>query len=430
MSGRLRLDLAALKQVIAEWPPHRLPALSLRLAWKRKARKDQIAPAGNWRVWFVMAGRGWGKTLTGAVDMATYALDNPKSRLAVIAPTHADARNVCVEGESGLLGVLPHSFVRRWRRSAGDLILKNGSLIRCFSADRPDRLRGPQHHRVWCDELGAWPNRHAFDQLWFGLRLGRDPRVVVTTTPRNTEVIRELVAKAGGDVHLTHGRTMDNVEHLAPQVLKQLKDRYEGTRLGRQELDAELLDDTFGALWKREVIDANRAPCAPNLSRVVVAIDPAMSSGENSDETGIIAAGLGVDGLIYVLSDWSCRASPDGWAQRAILLYEDLSANMIIAEINAGGEMVERILRQKSPHVVFKAVHALRHKAERALPVAALYEQGRVRHVGTFGRLENQMCRFTPSGFDEGSPDRVDALVWAVTELSDTRRGEPRVKTL
>jgi phage terminase large subunit-like protein len=411
-------------------PQPSLAAFLARLKWLTEARPNQLTPQGDWRVWLVLAGRGWGKTRTGAEDVASFALENPNVRIGVIAPTYADARDVCVEGESGLLRVLPPSCVVAWNRSFGDIRLYNGSRIKLFSADQPERLRGPQFHRVWCDELGAWPGRGAFDQLWFGLRLGRDPRVVVTTTPRNTEVIRELLSRKYRDVHLTHGKTADNVAHLAPRVMEQLMDRYAGTRLGRQELDAELLEDTQGALWQRKQIDGCRVQTVPELRRVVVAIDPAMSSNETSDETGIVAAGRGVDGFVYVLADWSCRGKPDEWAQRAILLYQEMRAHMIVAEVNAGGDMVERILRQMAPHILFKPVRALRNKAVRALPVAALYEQGRVKHVGSLSQLEDQMCRFAPAGMGSESPDRVDALVWAVSELSEVPRGEPRVRVL
>ena len=377
-----------------------------------------------------MAGRGWGKTRTGAEDLAHYALWNPNVRLAVIAPTYADARDTCVEGESGLLRAIPHDCIEKWNRSMGEIWLINGSRIKLFSADRPERLRGPQHHRVWCDELGAWPDREAFDQLWFGLRLGHDPRVVVTTTPRNTDMLRELFKRKTDDVYLTKGRTSDNADNLSPHVLKQLTDRYAGTRLGRQELDAELLLDTEGALWSREQLDKLRVKSVPELTRTIIAIDPAMSCTANSDETGIVAAARGSDGKLYVLSDWSGRFAPDAWAERAIMLYNDMRAQMIVAEVNAGGELVERILRQKAPQVLFKPVRALRNKVERALPIAALYEQGRVHHVGSLALLEDQMCRFTSENKSSESPDRVDALVWALTELSETSRGEPRIRTI
>lgn len=377
----------------------------------------------------MLAGRGWGKTRCGAEDIANYALWHDNARVAVIAPTYADARDTCVEGESGLLKAIPQGCIEKWNRSMGELWLFNGSRIKLFSADQPERLRGPQHHRVWCDELGCWPNSEAFDQMWFGLRLGPAPRVIITTTPRNIPVIRDLFKRKTADLHLTKGRTVDNAEHLSPRVLEALTDRYAGTRLGRQELDAELLEDTEGAMWNRDLIDKNRVQSVPELKRVVVAIDPALSHGADADETGMIAAARGADGLLYVLSDWSGRYAPDAWAERAVMLYQDMRAQMIVAEVNAGGELVERMLRQIAPHILFKPVRALRGKAERAMPIAALYEQGRVRHVGSLALLEDQMCRFTGNNGAQ-SPDRVDALVWALTELSETARGEPRIRML
>ena len=389
-----------------------------------------MTPKGNWRIWLVMAGRGWGKTRTGAEDLASYVMWNENVRAAIIAPTYADARDTCVEGESGILRALPPTFVEKWNRSMGEIWLVNGSRIKLFSADEPERLRGPQHHRVWCDELGAWDGRDAFDQMMFGLRLGDNPRVVVTTTPRNTDMLRELFKRKDADVHLTKGRTIENADNLSPHVLRQLTERYGGTRLGRQELDAELLQDTEDALWKREEIDALRVQSVPELRRLIVAIDPAMSHNASSDETGIVAAARGVDGLLYVLADWSGRYAPDAWAERAIMLYNDMRAQMIVGEVNAGGELVERLLRQKAPQVLFKPVRAMRNKVDRALPIAALYEQKRVRHVGNLGLLEDQMCKFTAHGKQDGSPDRVDALVWALTELSEVSRGEPRIRML
>lgn len=243
-------------------------------------------------------------------------------------------------------------------------------------------------------------------------------------------MIKDLFKRQNEDVLLTKGRTFDNAENISPNVMKQLLYRYGGTRLGRQELHAEILEDTEGALWNRDQLDALRAQSVPEFTRLVVAIDPAMSHGEDSDETGIIAAARGADGMLYVLSDWSGRYAPDAWAERAIMLYNDMRAQMIVAEVNAGGELVEKILRQKAPQILFKPVRALRNKVERALPIAALYEQKRVRHVGALPRLEDQMCRFTADNKMGKSPDRVDALVWALTELSEVSRGEPRIRAL
>lgn len=413
---------------MTQLPRTNLAALIARAKWINTARAAQLTPDGAWRIWLILAGRGWGKTRTGAEDIAFYALWNLNVRIAVIAPTFSDARDVCVEGESGLLNILPKSCVKAWHRSTGDLTLYNGSRIKLYSADQPERLRGPQHHRVWCDELGAWPTRGAFDQMWFGLRLGDDPRVVVTTTPRATDLVRELLARTDKDVHLTHGTTSENKAHLSQAVLTHLEDRYAGTRLGRQELEAELLEDTEGALWSHDMLTGIYVQDVPKYVRVVVAVDPALSNNATSDETGIIAVALGIDGFAYVLADWSCRASPEQWARSVVSLSEHVDADYIIGEINAGGALVEQLLKQVNPDVYFKAVRAFRGKMERAMPVAALYEQGRVKHVGRFRELEEQMLRFTPFAIGKKSPDRVDALVWGIMSLLSGGKCEPRVR--
>ncbi len=353
---------------------------------------------------------------------------NDGVRVAVVAATAADARDVCVEGESGLLACIPHAYIEGWNRSLGELILVNGSRFKLFSAEEPSRLRGPQHHRAWCDEVAAWQYPETWDQLMFGLRLGDDPRVIATTTPRPTALIRGLIARMGADVKITQGRTLDNSANLAKAALDNLLLRYAGTRLGRQELDAELLEDTPGALWRRADIDSTRIPEAPAMLRIVVAIDPAVSTSEGSDETGIVACGKGQDGRWYVLADRSGRYSPDAWAREAVALYRNLNADRIVAEVNNGGDMVENTLRNTDNSVPYKAVHATKGKAVRAEPVAALYEQKRVSHVGSFPILEDQMCLFT-TDYDRAkmkySPDRLDAMVWAMTDLAiEARPGE------
>jgi phage terminase large subunit-like protein len=332
----------------------------------------------------------------------------------VVAATSAAARDVCVEGESGLLGIIPNPLIDVWNRSLGELVLKNGSRFKLFSADEPDRLRGYQHHRAWCDELAAWRYPDAWDQLLLGLRLGQDPRVIIATTPKPVAIIRNLVAREG--VYVTRGSTFENAANLAPAALAQFRERYEGTRMGRQELSGELLDDIEGALWQRNQIDNLRIKEAPEMSRVVVAIDPATTSGEDSDETGIVVAGRGVDGFGYVLADRTCRLSPDGWARRATAAFDQFSADRIIAEVNNGGDMVERVIRTVGGLYPYRAVRATRGKTTRAEPIAALYEQNKIKHVGSFPELEDQMVMYTPDGYD-GSPDRVDALVWALSEL-------------
>jgi predicted phage terminase large subunit-like protein len=346
--------------------------------------------------------------------MAHYALTHDTARIGVVAPTSAAARDVCVEGESGLLGVIPSPLIQDWNRSLGEMVLTNGSLFKLFSADEPDRLRGYQHHRAWCDELASWRYPDAWDQLLLGLRLGSDPRVVVTTTPRPVALVRSLLANP--NVVVTRGSTFENRANLAPAALAQFRDRYEGTRIGRQELYAELLDDVPGALWQRQQLDNLRLKEAPEMQRIVVAIDPAVTSGEDSDETGIVVAGRGVDGRGYVLADRTCRLSPDGWARRATQAYDEFEADRIIAEVNNGGDLVERVIRTMGSGYAYRAVRASRGKLTRAEPIAALYEQSKIKHVGGFPELEDQMCSYTPDGYD-GSPDRVDALVWALTEL-------------
>jgi predicted phage terminase large subunit-like protein len=335
----------------------------------------------------------------------------------VIAPTYADARDTCVEGDSGLRAIIPPACIEAWNRSLGELILVNESRFKLFAAEEPERLRGPQHHRAWCDELGAWRYAETWDQMLFGLRLGLNPQAVVTTTPRPNPLMLQLVKTAG--TVITRGSTFDNAEHLAPAALAQLRERYEGTRLGRQELEAELLTDVPGAMWTRAMIDAARVKDMPEMSRVVVAIDPSGTSGnDEGDDVGIIVAGRGVDGRAYVIADETCRLSPDGWARRAITAYHRHKADRIVAERNFGGAMVESVIRAADRSVAYKEVTASRGKAVRAEPVSALYEQGRVSHVGSLDKLEDQMVLMTAGGYaGEGSPDRVDALVWALTEV-------------
>ena len=323
-----------------------------------------------------------------------------------------------VEGESGLLSIGPRKERPEYEPSLHRLTWKNGAVATLFSADEPNRLRGPQHDLAWCDELAAWRYPQAWDMLMFGLRLGADPRCVVTTTPRPIKLIRELLADP--KVAVTRGRTADNADHLAPAFLDQIVRRYDGTRLGRQELDGELLDDMPGALWTHGLIDAARVATHPDLIRIVVAIDPAASSSETADETGIIVAGRDAAGHGYVLADASNRYAPAEWAKAAVIACRTHHADRIVAEVNNGGEMVEAMLRMTDPNVPFAAVHAAHGKVARAEPVAALYEQGRVHHIGAFASLEDQMCAFS-ADFDREragySPDRVDALVWALTEL-------------
>jgi phage terminase large subunit-like protein len=390
--------------------------LERRVRWvNEEARVEQLTPEGDWLVWLLLAGRGFGKTRTAAEDAAGYGLDNPGSRIAVVAETFSDGRDVCMEGESGLLACLPESMLKLWNRSLGELVLSNGTIYKLFSGDKPDGLRGYQFHRAWVDELAKFRYyRETWTQLMLGLRLGTNPQAVVTTTPRPISLLKELRKRE--NTFVTTGSTFDNAANLAAPFLQEIRDRYEGTRTGRQELYAEILDDVPGALWTRVMLEDAWVTEAPQMQRVVVAIDPAVTSGEDADETGIVVAGKGVDGFGYVLADRTCRLSPDGWAKRAVLAAEEFQADRIVAEVNNGGDLVERVIRTTDPTASYKKVHASRGKRVRAEPIAALYEQGKVSHVGGFAELEDQMVSFVPEGMD-GSPDRVDALVWALTEL-------------
>ena len=310
-----------------------------------------------------------------------------------------------------------YQAIKTYNRSIGEITLTNGSKIKLFSAEEPDRLRGPQHHGAWLDELAAWDKPDAYDQLQFGLRLGEHPQVVITTTPRPTKIIKELVSRE--TTHITRGSTFENSDNLSQSALVEMQTRYAGTRLGRQELFGEILDDNPGALWNRAQIEATRVQSEPlAFTRVVVGIDPAVTSGEESDSTGIVTAGMTADGHYYILADDTLKASPDAWARKAINAFELHKADRIIAETNNGGDLVVHLLQQVNPNVPVKKVTATRGKAVRAEPIAALYEQGRVHHVGYFADLETEMCEWEP-GISSKSPDRMDALVWALTELSE-----------
>jgi phage terminase large subunit-like protein len=342
----------------------------------------------------LLAGRGFGKTRTGAEYVRAMVGMRRVRRVALVAPTAADARAVMVEGESGLLSIGPPDDRPDYEPSKHLLTWPNGAIATTFSADEPDRLRGPQHDLAWCDELAAWRYPQAWDMLMFGLRLGTDPRVVVTTTPRPTKLIKALIADP--KVVVTRGSTAENRKNLAPAFLDQIVRRYEGTRLGRQELEAEILEDVPGALWSHAIIDATRVAIAPQLTRIVVAIDPAAGSGEHSDETGIVVAGKNADGHGYVLADLSGRYTPTEWARAAIAAYRAHSADRIVAEINNGGEMVVEILRQSDPNLPVRAVPATRGKFLRAESVATAYERGIVHHIGYFEKLEDLLCTLTP----------------------------------
>lgn len=398
----------------------------------------QVPPPQPWKVWALIAGRGAGKTDAGAHYVNDHAngpacLPGPiPHRMAIIAPTLPDAQQTCVLGDSGILRANQGVRYSPGSMKTADLAWPNGSQARLFGAhgpDDPNRLRGPQHCLVWADELAAWRMLDdAWDMMEFGLRLGPNPRVVATTTPRPRSLIRKLLADPTTVV--TRASTRDNPS-LPEDRRIALYARYAGTRLGRQELDAEVIEDADGALWRRAMIpygkpqnrmDTRTREVMWDLARVVVAIDPAVTSGEDSDETGIVGAGIGADGRGYVLADASCRMAPADWASRAINLYRDLRADRIVAEANNGGDLVSTVIHTIDPNVPVTLVHAARGKRTRAEPVSALYEQGRVSHVEPFPELEDQMCSYTGMP-GEDSPDRMDALVWALTEVMGVTTG-------
>ena len=390
----------------------------LRLKWINMARPKQLTPHGDWSIWLILAGRGWGKTLTGAQDMAWFGLSNPESRIAIIAPTFADGRDTCVEGESGLLSILNDETIANYNRSLGEVVLHNGSRFKTFSADSPERLRGPQHHRAWCDELGSWKYTETWDQLMFGLRLGQNPKVVITTTPKPIPIIKELAKRK--DVHVTSGSTFENEKNLADSAVIALRERYAGTRLGRQELFAEILEDVEGSLWSRDMLQSAMLKFnekLPDFKRVVVAVDPAVTANKDSNETGIVICATDHKGQYYVLNDISGVYTPDTWAKKTVEAYESYKADKVIAEVNNGGDLVQKVVKTVDPNVNYKAVRATRGKFVRAEPIAALYEQKRVKHINRFSLLEDQLCTYNPE-ISSISPDRLDALVWGLTELS------------
>lgn len=400
----------------------------LRWDWRFWARPNQRMPEGNWLVWLILAGRGFGKTRVASEVVRQWACgDTPLAkgkfgRMALVAETAADARDVMVEGQSGILSVHPPDFRPLYEPSKRRLTWPNGAIAYTYNATEPDQLRGPQHDAAACDELAKWRYaRETWDMLQFGMRLGDRPQQIITTTPRPIPLLKELMNTA--DTIVTRGSTMDNRANLPKSFLDKVVGRYKGTRLGRQELNAEILDDNPNALWTRDKLEAVRTANIPAMQRVVVAIDPSGTRGdsETAADVGIVVAGKGVDGLAYILADRTVNLSPAQWGRVAVKAYVDFQADRIVAERNFGGAMVEHVIRTVDSKVSYKEVVASRGKWLRAEPVAALYEQNRVRHVGDLSELEDEMCSFGPDGLsgedDRKSPNRLDAMVWAITEL-------------
>ena len=392
-------------------------AYALLYDWELWGRPEQLTPPGNWQTWLILAGRGYGKTRTGAEGVRQWIKRYPIVNL--IAATADDARDIMIEGESGILAICPNDERPDYKVSKRQLIWPNGAKSLIFTADEPERLRGKQHMKLWMDELASWRYTESYDQAMFGLRLGDNPQTIVTTTPRPTPLIKKLARDP--NTFLTKGSTYDNRANLAATFYSHIIKTYENTRLGRQELNAEILEDNPNALWNQAQIDNLRVQKAPTtLIRIVVGVDPSVSDSETSNETGIIVAGLGSDQHGYVLDDASLNSTVNGWAKKVVEAYKKSNCDRVIGEVNNGGDLVEAVIRNEDKNISYKKVHASRGKAKRAEPISALYEQGRIHHVGCFPKLEDQMCGFDPINPDESeSPDRMDALVWAFSELFD-----------
>ncbi len=380
--------------------------------WRVWAREKQIPPPGDWYVWLLLAGRGYGKTRTGVGLMQEWAMERQRW-MAWVAKTPADARDYMVEGPGGVLRNTRPCDRPEYEPSKRRLTWPNGTVATIYSSEEPDQLRGFSGDKAWLDEFAKYANaREVWDNLQFGMReAGGKPQVFISSTPRPLKILQEII-KMDGCVKTT-GSSYENKANLSPDWFTRILAPYEGTRLGRQEIHAEILTDIPGALWKRDWI---QHISAPEMSRVVVAIDPAVTSKSTSDEVGIVAAGIGVDGRYYVLADRSGRMSPDKWGNRAINLYSEINADRVVAEVNNGGDLVETVLRTIDRNIPYTAVRASRGKVTRAEPIAALYEQGKVSHVGDFTEMEDQLTEYVTG---DKSPDRLDALVWAITALKD-----------
>ncbi len=410
--------------------------------WTWNARPEQLAPpshAGddNWRIWLIMAGRGFGKTRAGAEWVRSIAQNDPDARIALIGANHHETRSIMVTGESGLLSIGPDDQKPLYESSLRRLTYANGAEVFCYSAGEAEALRGPQHSHAWCDELAKWrmpsggpQSGDIWDNLWMGMRLGEHPQCLVTTTPRPVPLLKQIMTEQ--DVTITKGSTHDNMSNLPTQFITSVEQYYGGTALGRQELDGELIEDIEGALWSRSMIEKLRCETVSTdaFVRIIVAVDPPIST--HGDACGIIAAGLHADGKAYILGDHSIeKASPEAWAQKVADAVSIWSADKIIAEANQGGAMVKSVLQAANVDASIALVHASRGKVARAEPVAALYEAGRVCHAGIFPKLEDQLCALMVGGEYIGpgrSPDRADALVWALTALLLTQQMMPKIR--
>ncbi|MCT4492861.1 DNA-packaging protein [Bosea minatitlanensis] len=429
LAERVRL----LKRLAETAPPDWIEVIKAQ--WTIWARPDQLPPSPWKPVWLVLGGRGAGKTRTGAEWVKGMALGHPPfagrrtDRIALVGETQGQVRDVMIEGVSGLLSI--HTRWERpvWQPSLRRLQWPNGAIAQVFSAEDPEGLRGPQFGAAWCDELAKWPNlQECWDMLQFGLRLGELPRQVITTTPRPVPLLKRLLVEP--HIAVSRARTQDNRYNLAAEFVRAVTETYGGTRLGRQELDGEIVEESPDALWTRAMLEAVRERQHPPLARIAVAVDPPATSSQRADRCGLVVAGIDEAGLGHVLEDATMAgARPQEWAEKAVALYRRHEADALVVEVNQGGEMVESVIREVDAGVPVVSVRATRGKYLRAEPVAALYAQGRVRHAGAFPELEDEICSFGPGGLEGGrSPDRLDALVWALTHLMLAPRGRPRVR--
>ena len=442
MPNWLRLPPKTREAVLAALLAEDRHAIGLFHDWQFNARDDQLPPLHTasgkaWRTWLLLGGRGSGKTRAGAEWVRAIALglwpgEPAARRIALVGPTQSHVRAVMVEGVSGLLAVHPPAERPHLEISKGQLVWPSGAIAQFFSAEDPEGLRGPQFDAAWCDELGRWSRgQKAWDMLQFGLRLGTLPRAAVTTTPRATPLLKRIIADEA--TAITRARTVDNATNLAPAFIAEVTRIYAGTALGKQELDGEVVTERPDSLWQRKwMVEARIARPPEEMRRIVVAVDPPVTATENADTCGIVVAGLGPDNRAYVLADRSLQGrDPATWARAVIAAFRDFQADRIVAEANQGGDLVVNVIRQVDANAPVKKVHASRGKFARAEPISALYAEGRIVHVGEFPALENQMCDFGPEGLSEGrSPDRVDALVWAITELMLTTTRDPVIRRL
>lgn len=427
--------------ILADWPDEAIQHILH--DWEIWARDDQLPPrcvdhSGTaWRTWLILGGRGAGKTRAGAEWVRAQALGKtpfakvPARRIALVGETLHDVRSIMVEGVSGLLAVHPRHERPIFEPSKAQLIWPNGTIAQIYSATCPDGLRGPQFDAAWCDEIAKWPNAdEVWDMLQFALRLGETPRVVATTTPRPVPILQRLMKLE--TTITSRSRTADNASNLASAFIEEMQRRYARSQLGRQELDGELIEMLSGGLWRSDWFDQSRVKAPPEQKRIVVAVDPPVTSTASSDACGIVVAGVGIDARCYVLADRTVQGrAPLTWARAAIAAYQDFAADRIVAEVNQGGDLVETVIRQVDANVAIVKVRATRGKWVRAEPVAALYAEGRVVHAGQFDDLEAQMLAFGADGRVHGrSPDRLDALVWAVTQLMLSSDGPPSVRVL